>query len=346
MTRRGLPEDTERRGARPGSAPWESRSRLAIFDLDGTLTATDVADSECFARAVGDEFGFAIDTDWSVYRHCTDAGIAAEALATHLDRPPTGGEIARLQRRFESLLRERLAREPGLFTEVPGARDLLLRLHELGWHVCIATGAWSFSAELKRRAAAIPAAIPLFSSDLHAAREDIIASAIESSERDGPAGRFGSIVSVGDGVWDVTAAVRLGLPFVGVGSGRRARSLVEAGARHVVPDLRDTSGVIALLQSASVPSPAAGRLDWTTPIDVPEAPSLPMLEFLSWVATRDRTYSEAMEAWASTCPRHTVWEDALIDGLIQLASEGRVGERAVALTARGRETLRQARKAT
>jgi hypothetical protein len=48
------------------------------------------------------------------------------------------------------------------------------------------------------------------------------------------------------------------------------------------------------------------------------AHDLLMLEFLSWIASRRRTYAETMEAWQSTCPRHTIWEDAMIDGYIAL----------------------------
>src|SRR5690349_10728750 len=49
--------------------------------------------------------------------------------------------------------------------------------------------------------------------------------------------------------------------------------------------------------------------------DVTAAPS--MLEFLRWVAARPRTYSETMEAWQTSCPRNSVWEDAQIDGLVR-----------------------------
>jgi hypothetical protein len=61
------------------------------------------------------------------------------------------------------------------------------------------------------------------------------------------------------------------------------------------------------------------------------------LELLSWVASRRRTYAEAMEAWQSTCPRHPVWEDALIDGLIQIDGGGPLPE--VTLTAKGKAVL-------
>ncbi len=61
-----------------------------------------------------------------------------------------------------------------------------------------------------------------------------------------------------------------------------------------------------------------------------------MLEFLTWVSTRSRSYDEAMEAWRSTCPRQTIWEDAVIDGFIQI---GGAGGSTVSLTARGRDFL-------
>ena len=72
---------------------------------------------------------------------------------------------------------------------------------------------------------------------------------------------------------------------------------------------------------------------------MPESVSLLMLEFLTWISSRRRTYDEAMEAWRSTCPRHTVWEDALIDNLIQVKSEGPLYQSEVTLTPRGRAIL-------
>ena len=59
----------------------------------------------------------------------------------------------------------------------------------------------------------------------------------------------------------------------------------------------------------------------------------PTLELLAWVATRERSYAETMEAWRSHCPRLTVWEDALADRLV--AVQGR----RVVVTSAGREIL-------
>ena len=60
-------------------------------------------------------------------------------------------------------------------------------------------------------------------------------------------------------------------------------------------------------------------------------------DFLTWVACRPRTYADAMEAWRSSCPRYPIWEDALSDGLIQVArtSGVKMGEASVTLTAHG-----------
>jgi hypothetical protein len=62
--------------------------------------------------------------------------------------------------------------------------------------------------------------------------------------------------------------------------------------------------------------------------------SLILIQFLQWVSLRPRTYAEAMDAWRTSCPRLSVWEDALIDGLIQVEGDG-----PVKLTARGQAAL-------
>jgi hypothetical protein len=71
-----------------------------------------------------------------------------------------------------------------------------------------------------------------------------------------------------------------------------------------------------------------------------ESASLIMLQFLAWVADRPRTYAETMDAWHSTCPRLSVWEDAIIDGLVRLDNGG---ARAVRLTPRGSAVLEKSR---
>jgi hypothetical protein len=70
-------------------------------------------------------------------------------------------------------------------------------------------------------------------------------------------------------------------------------------------------------------------------------PSALTLQFLAWIDHRPRTYAEAMEAWRSTCPRLSIWEDAVLDGLIRFEIEaGRPRNDAIVmLTSQGRALL-------
>lgn len=60
------------------------------------------------------------------------------------------------------------------------------------------------------------------------------------------------------------------------------------------------------------------------------------LQLLRWLAERPRSYEETVAAWRSTCPRLSVWEDALLDGLVALRADG-----TVAPTEAGRAALRE-----
>jgi len=41
-----------------------------------------------------------------------------------------------------------------------------------------------------------------------------------------------------------------------------------------------------------------------------------ILDLLDWLAARDRTYEEVMDAWRTSCPKLPVWEDANDRGLV------------------------------
>jgi hypothetical protein len=71
----------------------------------------------------------------------------------------------------------------------------------------------------------------------------------------------------------------------------------------------------------------------------PVTVSAPIRELLVWVARCPRTYADVMAAWRSSCPRFTVWEDALDAGLVQIERRGETGESLIALTPHGRAAL-------
>ena len=69
------------------------------------------------------------------------------------------------------------------------------------------------------------------------------------------------------------------------------------------------------------------------------------LQFLAWVAEAPRSYAQAMEAWRSTCPRLSIWEDAILDGLIVFDGAETRDRSRVALTPKGRALLRVSARA-
>ena len=66
-----------------------------------------------------------------------------------------------------------------------------------------------------------------------------------------------------------------------------------------------------------------------------------ILDLLEWVAGRDRSYEEVMDAWRTSCPRLPVWEEANDRGLI--VTERVNGQSLVRVTPAGLPLLQQAR---
>jgi hypothetical protein len=62
-----------------------------------------------------------------------------------------------------------------------------------------------------------------------------------------------------------------------------------------------------------------------------------ILDLLEWIGPGPRPYAEVMDAWRTSCPRLTVWEDANDRGYITRDRE------LVSVSATGLEHLRQSR---
>jgi hypothetical protein len=59
-----------------------------------------------------------------------------------------------------------------------------------------------------------------------------------------------------------------------------------------------------------------------------------IVDFVAWLARRPRPYDEVMEAWRTSCPRLTVWEDAVEQRLVA-RGRGEDGRPIVAVTEQG-----------
>ncbi len=63
-----------------------------------------------------------------------------------------------------------------------------------------------------------------------------------------------------------------------------------------------------------------------------------ILDLVEWIGKAPRPYAEVMEAWRTSCPRLTVWEDAVDRGYLVRERDGG-GEMMVRITPQGRRHL-------
>lgn len=230
--------------------------KLAIFDIDGTLTNTNSVDDECFVRALSEAHAITeINRDWATYPHTTDSGITLQIFQEKFGRDPEAPELAKFKSCFSTMLSEQYHSNRSSFAAIAGASVALSKLRqEADWAVAIATGCWRESAFLKLRAAKIDIdGIPAAFAEDGLSREEILQSAVSQSLGQYRLSSFAKTVSIGDGLWDVRTARRLNFTFLGVGHGESAAILARAGAKHVIEDFADYGRLISFLNEAEVP---------------------------------------------------------------------------------------------
>lgn len=74
---------------------------------------------------------------------------------------------------------------------------------------------------------------------------------------------------------------------------------------------------------------------------MPDVPDPLVLDLVEWVALEPRPYADVLDRWRTSCPRLTVWEDALDRGFVQrVPAQGAQSGAQVIVTAAGEEFLR------
>jgi D-3-phosphoglycerate dehydrogenase len=66
-----------------------------------------------------------------------------------------------------------------------------------------------------------------------------------------------------------------------------------------------------------------------------------VLDLVEWVARKERSYEETMDAWRTSCPKLPVWEEANDYGLVCVENSN--GRSCVRITPAGYEFLRKFR---
>jgi HAD superfamily hydrolase (TIGR01549 family) len=205
---------------------------IAVLDVDGTLVDSNYQHALAWYRALR-----SMDETFPIWRLHRLIGMGGDQVIKSL-----GGD--ELEERIGEEARKRQGEEVDkLIDEVaplPGARDLLLAIHERGHRLVLASSGQPRHVD--------------FAVDLLQARD--IADAITSSEdaeatKPAPdllqvaleklgAGRDDSSVMVGDSVWDIEASKNAGMPALAVRSGGFGdEELRDAGAIGIYDTPRD-----------------------------------------------------------------------------------------------------------
>lgn len=201
---------------------------MIVFDVDGTLLGGEEYDWRCFDDAFEEAAGLPMPQGY--FPDLVE--VTAQAIVHQVlpDEEPTRRKEIELRTRkgFLERLRKVHAEDDRAFPAAEGAAELLLEIRNRDIPIAIATGDWKESISFKLQAAGICVeGIPMATSSEFYSRADIIAAAIERA-----GGTLEDAVYIGDGVWDLKATQKLGVPFIGCGE--RRQRLRDAGAEFVL----------------------------------------------------------------------------------------------------------------
>ncbi|TRW77585.1 HAD family hydrolase [Mycolicibacterium sp. 018/SC-01/001] len=217
-----------------------------LFDVDGTLVDSNYLHIHAWLRAFDSE-GVAVE-GWRIHR-CI--GMDGTTLVKTLAGEDAGqGRLDRLKDKHSEFYRE----STHLLTPLPGARDLLRRVADLGLQVVLATSAPEDELRTLRAILDCDDVVSEVTSsedvDTAKPQPDIVEVALD---RAGVGAA--DAVFVGDAVWDCEAARRVSLASVGVLSGGVSRGeLSDAGAAAV---FENTADLLAHLDDTPIGALAA-----------------------------------------------------------------------------------------
>lgn len=198
-----------------------THSPAVLFDVDGTLVDSNYLHVYAWQRAFDDE-NLNVEA-WRIHR-CI--GMDGSTLVRVLSDDADDDVQQRLKDQHTHYYRETTS----LLHPLPGARELLNRVAELGLQVVLATSAPEDELAILRRVLDCDEVISEVTSagdvDTAKPQPDIVQVALDRAQV--PADRA---VFIGDAVWDAEASTRAGVPSIGVLSGGVSRTELEsAGA--------------------------------------------------------------------------------------------------------------------
>jgi len=207
---------------------------LYVFDIDGTLTDSVPMYLMSVTNAMMSLGITDIDTDYANYKYHTDS----YALRYNYERNFNKSMPKSFLQDFQSnLIGQMKMFNP--VSEINGAKSLIEFFRDNQVPFCFATGALPKPAMMKLKQCGIWYDKELLATSLISeSREGFVLEAVERAKKFYKRTEFETIVSVGDGLWDLKTAQNLSLDFVGIGT-KNKEELLKNGAARCYSDIAE-----------------------------------------------------------------------------------------------------------